>query len=915
MKKNYSWAVVMAILIAIPVIANAVALYTDWLWLLNVGYRQVFVKIIITRIELGIAFGGAFFAFMLLNLATADRLSRIGFIKVGPDAIELPGSETLGKHIRVVMIAAAAFLSIVIGIEASSRWDMLLQFLHSTNFGVKDPVFGHDVSFFVFRLPFINYIYQWLFVVIIFGLILSICVYAYKRGLIITNRGVHFRPTIYSHISFLFTMIFALKAFGYRLFALNMLCSSRGFVAGAGYTDLHIRMPILTVLFFVSLAAAALLAANIFSRGWKLPAAAAALFILCSAIGAGYPEIIQRFRVNPNEISMEKPYIKYQIDSTRAAYDINRVQIKPHEARLDLTADQIRANGLTIENVRLWDSRPLLQTYRQLQEIRTYYGFNSVDVDRYFINGKLRQVMLSARELSYEKLPARTWINEHLSFTHGYGLCMSPVNRFTPEGLPEFFIKDIPPAYGEDFDIRRPQIYYGEMMNDYVFVKTRAEEFDYPLGEENKMTHYGGQDGVLLDSFIKKAAFAIRFSSLATFLNTDITRASRVMIYRNIIGNEMQPGRADKIFPLIQYDTDPYIVLDKGRIKWILDGYTISNNYPYSQKFGQSNGANFNYIRNSVKTVIDAYDGKVTFYIFDEKDPIVRTYRKIFPKLFKNKEEMPVSLLAHIRYPVDLFKVQSKVLMAYHMTDPNVFYNKEDLWDYGREMFFQEEQEVEPYYTIMKLPDGEKEEYVLMLPFTPSKRANMAAWMCARNDGNSFGQLIVYTFPKKKLIFGPMQIEARIDQDPEISKQFSLWSQGGSQIIRGNTLVIPIEESFLYVEPVYLKAEKGDIPELKRVIASIGNRVAMGESLESALEQLVGSPTAVKPGESVQNAQNLPVLDKSVIEQIRESLEHLNKAKSNVRELDWKGFGEEIDAAENTLKNIRVPSAPQPPRK
>ncbi|MFA6451110.1 MAG: UPF0182 family protein [bacterium] len=906
MKKNYLWIVIFSILVAIPVITNIVVIYTDWLWFLNVGYRQVFVKILVTRLELGAALGCAFFAFMMVNLAVADRLSRVGFIKIGPDAIELPGIETLGKHIRTLMIAASAFLSVLIGIEASSRWDMLLQFQNPTSFGRTDPVFGRDISYFVFQLPFINYMYQWLTVALFFGIVLSVAVYAYKRGLIITNRGVHFKPTLYSHLSILIALFFIIKAFGYRLYALNMLVSSRGFVAGAGYTDLHLRMPLMNVLMAAALVGAAIMIANVFVRGWKLPLAAAALLILFSAGGAAYPEIVQKLRVNPNEISMEKPFIKRQIDYTREAYDINRISIKPHEARLDLNADQIRSNSLTIENIRLWDSRPLLQTYRQLQEIRTYYGFNSVDVDRYPVEGKLRQVMLSARELSYDKLPARTWINERLSFTHGYGLCMSPVNRFTPEGLPEFFIKDIPPAHGKDFDIRRPQIYYGEMMNDYVFVNTRAEEFDYPLGEENRMSRYDAQGGIPLDSFIKKAAFAIRFSSLAAILNTDITRDSRVMIYRNILGGPQQSGRASKIFPLIQYDSDPYIVIDNGRLKWVLDGYTTSNNYPYSAKLSQG-AAGFNYIRNSVKTVIDAYDGKVTFYLFDEKDPIISAYNKIFPGLFTPKEEMPESLRAHIRYPVDMFKVQAKVLMAYHMTDPNVFYNKEDLWETGREVFYQNEQEVEPYYTIMKLPDGDKEEYVLMLPFTPSKRANMAAWMCARNDGDKYGQLLVYTFPKKKLIFGPMQIEARIDQDSEISKQFTLWSQGGSQIIRGNTLVIPVEESFLYVEPVYLKAEKGDIPELKRVIASIGNRVAMGESIESALEQLVGAPTASK-NTGNRDSLNQPVLDATVIQQIRTGLEHLSKAKERLRELDWKGFGEEFDAAESALKNIRQPA-------
>jgi len=913
MKKNYFWIFIFSVFLAITVLMNLAGLYTDWLWYKSLKYQEVFIKIITTRIALGSALGAAFLAAMLINLFTADRLSRIGYIKVGPDAIELPGSETLGKHIRVVMISVSAFISLIIGIEGSSRWDMFLRFLNPTNFNLKDPILGKDISFFVFRLPFINYLYQWFFVVLIFSLILSICIYAYKRGLIITDRGVRFRTTLYSHISTLVALIFILKAFGYRIFLYNMQLSSRGFVSGAGYTDLHLRVPIISGLFIVCLICTGLFLANTYFRGWKLPAAAVLLFAVASGIGAGYPEIIQKLRVNPNELSMELPYIKRQIEFTRKAYGVDRVTVKPHATDLQLTADQIQANNLTIQNIRLWDSRPLLQTYRQLQEIRTYYGFNGVDMDRYIIDGKLRQVMLSARELSYEKLPSRTWINEHLSFTHGYGLCMTPVNMFTSEGLPEFFIKDIPPVNNTDFKIDMLQIYYGETMNDYVFVGTRADEFDYPVGEENKIADYTGKGGVPLDSIIKKAAFAIRFSSLAILLNTDITTDSRIMIYRNVISDTARIGLASKLMPLIEYDMDPYIVIDNGRIKWILDGYSLSGNFPYSQKFSVNNVATYNYIRNSVKAVVDAYDGTIDFYVFDENDPIIRTYRKIFPGLFHSENELPPTLRAHIRYPSDLFKVQSKILMSYHMTDPNVFYNKEDLWDYAREMFYQNEQEVEPYYTIMKLPDGEKEEYVLMMPFTPSNRTNMSAWMCARNDGAHYGNMIVYTFPKKKLVYGPRQIEARIDQDPEISKQFSLWNQGGSQIIRGNTLVIPIEKSFLYVEPIYLKAEKAEIPELKRVIVSIGNKVSMGDDLNSALVKILGVSVATNADRRKSDSRSAVEAGHSLETLIQKSLDHIEAAKQRLREFDWSGFGDHLDAAEKTLRSIR-PAKPQKPK-
>jgi uncharacterized protein len=904
MKKNISWAIVFIAIAAIPAIFNLARFYTDWLWFSQLGYQSVFTTIFWTRIKLGVIFGTVFFACMAINLLLADRLSRVGFIKMGDHTIELPGSETLGPNIKLIMLAASAFLSFLMGMEAGSRWDMVLKYFNPTAFGLADPLFGRDISFYVFQLPFLGYLYQWATIVIFFSLIASAIVYGYKRGFVITGRGIHFRSSLYSHLSALIAVGFAIKSFGYRILAYTLLTNSHGFVSGAGYTDIHVRLPILTVLSAVSLLCAAIFLANIYLRSWKPPLAAAVLIFIASAAGAAYPEAIQRLRVVPNEISMERPYIKRQIDFTREAYDLNRIEVKPFAAAHSLSADQIRNNELTIKNIRLWDSRPLLQTYTQLQAIRTYYSFNDVDLDRYFINGEYRQVTVAARELSYDKLPARKWINERLSFTHGYGLCMSPVNRFTPEGMPDFFIRDIPPTSIAGPKIDQPQIYFGELSNDYVFVDTSSEEFDYPLGEKNVRAVYKGAGGVKLDSFFKKAAFAIRFSSLSTLLNTDINNKSRVMIYRNIVGTKTDAGLAARLMPLIYYDTDPYIVIDGGRLKWIVDGYTATSAFPYSQMFADDQSqTQFNYIRNSVKVVIDAYDGTADFYIFDDSDPIVKTYSKIFPGLFHRRDEFPESLRAHIRYPLFLFKTQTIVYSAYQMTDPRTFYNKEDLWSIPKEVFYQSEQQLEPYYTIMKLPGEKKEEYVLMMPFTPAKRDNLSAWMCARNDGARYGQLLVYKFPKKKLIFGPFQVEARIDQDPEISKQFSLWNQGGSQIIRGNMLVIPIEDSLLYVEPVYLKAEKGDIPELKRVVVSAGEKLAMGDNLELAIEKLLGA-TGLS-AEPVSSAPATKPAEQFSIENIvLKSLNYLESAKQKARDLDWKGFGEQLDALEKTLRSI-----------
>jgi len=888
---------------------SLVRLWTDWLWFDTVGYQQVMLKVIETKIVLGAVVGGTVFLLMLINLFLADRLSRVGFIQTGENTIELPGLDALGPNMKLIAAAAAAFLSIIIGIEASSRWNLFLQYANAVEFGLQDPVFGMDVSFYVFVLPFFKHLYQWAIMAVVFCAAVSLFVYSVKRGIVVSSEGVHFRSAITGHLSFLGAAILVIKAFGYRIYAYTMLYTSRGFVDGAGYTDINVRLPMLNILFILCLLAAVVFVANVLLRNWRLPAGALAILLLAAGACAAYPEVVQRFRVQPNEISLEKPFIERQIDFTRAAFGLSDVRVELFEADKDLTPGDIHQNDLTINNIRLWDSRPLLQTYQQLQEIRTYYSFANVDIDRYEIGGEMRQVMLSAREISYGKLPSQIWINEHLSFTHGFGLCMSPVHQFTQEGMPLFYIEDIPPEHSTEIKITRPQLYYGELSNKYVFTNTSADEFDYPKGSQNVFANYEGKGGVPLDSLVKKAAFALRFSSLETLLNTDINTGSRVMIYRRIVNSRQQMGRAQRIMPLLGFDSDPYIVVADGELKWIQDAYTLSSTYPYSQHLGEDFSRGINYIRNSVKIVIDAYDGSVDFYVFDPDDPMIKTMMKIFPGVFKPASDMPGSLRRHIRYPTDMFKVQSYIYSLYQMTDPQVFYNKEDLWTYPRELFNQAEQQMEPYYTVMRLPSEEKEEFILMMPFTPVNRDNLSAWMCARNDGKHYGQLLVYRFPKKKLIFGPFQVEARIDQDPEISKQLSLWSQKGSQIIRGNLLVIPIADSLLYVEPLFLKADKGEIPQLKRVIVSTGNRVAMAPNLRLALEELLetslgedGSDTELETAGEGAAGEGVPM---EARELIRKSLEHLEAAKEKLRSLDWEGFVRDFRLLEETLRTVQ----------
>jgi uncharacterized membrane protein (UPF0182 family) len=535
--------------------------------------------------------------------------------------------------------------------------------------------------------------------------------------------------------------------------------------------------------------------------------------------------------VSPNEIDKEKPYIDFNIRYTRLAYGLDNIEEREFPAEETLTLQDLRKNEATLKNIRLWDTRPLLATYSQLQEIRTYYKFTDIDIDRYRINGEYRQVTLSPRELSSKDLPSRIWINERLTYTHGYGAVVGPVNRVTREGLPEFWIKDIPPAASTDLRISRPELYFSELATDYVFVKTRAKEFDYPAGDQNVYTAYEGQGGIPLGSFWRKMLFAAHLGDIKLLMSNDLTSASRVLLYRNI------RERVQRIAPLFRYDDDPYMVISAaGRIVWFLDGYTVSDWFPYST----TTPGLGNYVRNAVKVTVDAYDGTVHFYVADPADPLIRTLARIFPGLLQPLEAMPADLRAHIRYPEGLFRVQAAMYAVYHMRDTQVFYNKEDLWSIPVGHESGSNLPMEPYYLILRLPGEPKEEFVLLIPFNPSKKDNLSAWLAARSDPPHYGKLVVYNFPKQKLIYGPRQIEARIDQDSFISQQLSLWNQRGSQVIRGNLLVIPIERSLVYVEPLYIAAEKGQLPELKRVIVGFGDRIAMEETLEGAMARVFG---------------------------------------------------------------------------
>ena len=876
---------------------QGIALYVDWLWFQEVGYTQLFTTSLLYKLILGSLSGGLLSALLYLNLKIA-AVAPTGFrFSSADNVIELPSPDLIDPLFRRLLLPASLFLGLLAAPQGAENWERLPLLLHATSFNLQDPLFGSDIGFYVFRLPMYRAVYHWLMFALALTLLATAAVYLLYRGIQYGPQGLFLSEKTKTHLLILIAVLLLLKAAGYLLDSYELVYSSRGAAFGASYTDTYAILPALRILAVLALVAAALCIWQISRTGFRYLVGGVGALVLVHVVGLNlYPSLIQRFHVVPNEVEAEKPFIERNIKFTRLAYGLDKVESKDFPAEEQLTADDLKRNESTIKNIRLWEHRPLLATYAQLQEIRTYYKFVDVDNDRYMIDGTYRQTMLSARELSHQHLPSRIWINEHLTYTHGYGLVFGPVNQVTPEGLPEFFIKDIPPAVTiESLKITRPEIYYGELANDYVFVKTTARELDYPSGDQNIYTSYEGHGGVPIDSFWRKLLFSAHYATLRIALSQDITSQSRILFHRQI------QERVKKIAPFITFDRDAYLVIGQGgRLFWIIDGYTMSDRFPYSEPVRRRG---MNYIRNSVKTVVDAYNGTVNFYLSDPEDPIVLAYGKIFPGLFRPLDKMPEDLRAHIRYPQDLFTIQAHLYATYHMQDPQVFYNKEDLLSIPRRSVGGTEQEMEPYYTIMRLPGETKEEFVLLLPFTPNKRDNMRAWLAARSDPPNYGTLIALDFPKAKLVYGPKQIEARIDQDAFISQQLSLWGQRGSQVIRGSLLAIPIETSLLYVQPLYLGAEKGSLPELKRVIVAFGNQIVMEETLEQSLQRIFGGKSSPQPQPQPIAATQALTPEKEVA---RQALAHFSRAQELLRQGDWAGYGEEQKKLEALLRQMQT---------
>lgn len=905
---SYRWLwIALLVLILFLSLNWIVTTYTEWLWFSALNYNDVWLTQWLVRILTFLIFFTVAVAILLINWRSAFTGARQVKSRSRLRILELPG---MGRLVSL----SAVVVAFIFAAAGGSQWEKLLLFFNRQPYGVDDPIFNLDVGFYLFQLPVYRLLQGWFIPLLIITLLGVVGLYmadswtSFQRG----RWRPSFPPLLRRHVAILATFLLLFWAIGYWLDIYELLYSPGGVAFGASYTDLKASLPALYVQLGLMTLVAVLMAVNILRQAWRPLLVAGGLWLLATILMANvYPALLQRYAVEPNELTREHPYIEHNIKFTRLAFGLDKVDARPFGNVSELTNRDLAEHTEVLQNVRLWDYRPLQQTYAQLQELRPYYAFSSIDIDRYDLNGEIRQVMLAGRELNKANLSAPSWVNQKLQFTHGYGVVMNPVDQVTPEGRPAFFIQDLPPQSSVPLEVNRPEIYYGELINDVVFVGSGLAEFDYPVGVQNANSSYEGEGGVQLSNIWRRMAFAIRFGETNLLLSEYITPETRVLLHRQIRERVMQ------ITPFLALDNDPYLVVADGRLIWMLDGYTLSNSFPYASRTEQG----FNYIRNAVKITIDAYDGTVNYYLADPNDPIIQAYNQAFPGLFQPLDDMPSTLKAHIRYPEDMFLVQTRQYLKYHMTDVQVFYNQEDLWEIPLEVFDNNQQPIEPYYVIMSLPDETGTEFLLIQPYTPTGKDNMIAWLAARNDPPHYGELVVYELPKQELVFGPSQVEARVDQDPEISAQISLWNQRGSRVIRGNLLVIPMGSSFLYVEPLYLLAESSELPELKRVIVASGDRIAMRETLEDALVALVQAgpsvdeiveevTTATDTIEEVegsaagQPAETIPPELATLEELIRSADAHFQAAEEAQRAGDWGAYGRELDALRQDLQQL-----------
>lgn len=833
---------------------------------------------------------------VLFNLGAIGQIAQQLSTNLGSIGSAIALTLTILIYPQFFLSAIAILLSLILGFLLSQRWIAFLQALNPTVFHTTEPLFDREISFYLFSLPVAELLALWLVALSLYGLVSVSLSYLLAGNSLSEGRFSGFSSAQQRHLFGVGSLFMFALAFSYWLSRYELLYSRRGVTYGAGYTDIHVQLPAYIALGITAFAIAVyLLWRWIFwrpkSKRRRWVGIGLVIYASVAILSIVVPEVVQYLIVQPNELVREQPYIERTIALTRQAFGLDAIDVQTFNPQGTLREADLEANALTIRNIRIWDQRPLLDTNRQLQQIRLYYRFPDADLDRYTLQTEAapqrpnapnppkptsterRQVLIAARELDTSAIPeqAQTWINRHLVYTHGYGFTLSPVNTVGAGGLPEYFVKDIGDATGgalvtsneairNSIPIGRPRIYYGEITDTHVMTGTRQRELDYPSGSDNTYNSYDGRGGIGIGSGWRRALFSMYLKDWRLLVTREFLPETKVLFRRNIT------QRIRAIAPFLRYDSNPYLVAADATLKtknptenylyWIVDAYATSDRYPYSEPTADR----INYIRNSVKVVIDAYNGSVTFYVADLNDPIINTWSKIFPTLFKPLSAMPETIRQHIRYPVDFFKIQSDRLMTYHMTDPQVFYNREDQWKIASEVYGNESRLVEPYYLITSLPTVPFEEFILLLPYTPQARTNLIAWLAARSDGENYGRLLLYTFPKERLVYGPEQIEARINQDPVISQQISLWNRQGSRAIQGNLLVVPIEQSLLYVEPIYLEAEQNSLPTLVRVVVAYENRIVMTPSLEESLRAIfrpdvTPAPAIIRPVEPPTEAQ------------------------------------------------------------
>lgn len=918
--------------------------WTDYLWFDSLDLTGVWSTLVFTRVLLVVLASVVAAVLIWGNLWLANRLSpRVPAIPGSPDEELLERwQQWVRPRENLVRLLIAAGLGLLLGLGASLWWEDYLLFRFGGDFGVVDPIFQNDVGLYVFQLPFYRALFGWAFQLFIVVALVVAVVHYLNGGIQVQQDARRVSPGVKVHLSVIFALLALLKAVGYWLDTWDLLYSERGQVSGASYTDVNAQLPALRLLVLISIVAAIILLVNLWFRGWTLPLVALGLWLFTSIVVGGlYPAFIQRFRVVPEEVNREVEFVQHNIEFTRFAFGLGDVEVLDFEASSVLEVADLEANRATIENIRLWDPSVLRTTYRELQEIRTFYGIEDVDVDRYIIDGELTQVMVSARELDENNIPGGGWVNEKLVYTHGFGAVLSPANDVTVAGQPEFLIQDIPPVSSvSDLQIQQPRIYFSDNADgDYLIVSTNEQEVDFPVGNSDVARNsYDGSGGVELGGVLRQAAWALRFGDVDVLISGEPRNDSRVLLERNV------RDRVERVAPFLFADADPYLVIVDGKLTWVLDLYTVSNNYPYSSsaltgRLDRTRGLplSFNYIRNPVKATVDAFSGEMTFYVIDETDPLIEAQRRIFPELFTD-EQLPDELRQHLRYPEDLFRVQSDMYLLYHMTNAREFFNVVDPWQIANDPSTSQRAELRgvfvddegnqlrpmlPYYLLMRLPSEEELSFLIMQPFTPENRPNMTSFLVAKSGPAEYGQIIDYRLPAASAQQGPGQVGNFINQDPDISAQFTLLGQGGSEVIQGNMLVVPVEESLLYVQPIYIRADpegssdSSGIPEFKRVVVSFDGQIEMEETLDRALEAIFGAsgaPVVPGDGEPVDGGDDGGgEVPEEVAALLNAAAEALAEADTALRNGDLGLYQEKVQEAQDFIERARVLSGETPP--